>query len=200
MYLSSQLAKLHPELTMPMFSGVLVSWFPRCSHDGCWGVSEITHRFQMARPELRQLLLQYLLPWLHNMELVDPNVPPVNPFCYIQYYTAEMSRPGSRREGWGSAEATEMVLNNLFYITAKGSRGVVKGSVDPLVKIGLLFEDKEENKRLRLSQPPFEDYIGRNYPHLHGGSVENHLRKTLKAPTEIQPSIFRHRQSSLLRE
>lgn len=30
-----------------------------------------------------------------------------------------MSRGGARREGWGSAEATEMVLNNLFYITAK---------------------------------------------------------------------------------
>lgn len=30
-----------------------------------------------------------------------------------------MSRIGGRREGWGSAEATEMVLNNLFYITAK---------------------------------------------------------------------------------
>lgn len=24
-----------------------------------------------------------------------------------------------RKEGWGSAEATEMVLNNIFYITAK---------------------------------------------------------------------------------
>lgn len=24
-----------------------------------------------------------------------------------------------KREGWGSVEATEMVLNNLFYITAK---------------------------------------------------------------------------------
>ena len=24
-----------------------------------------------------------------------------------------------RREGWGSAEATEMVLNNLFYVTVK---------------------------------------------------------------------------------
>jgi hypothetical protein len=35
-----------------------------------------------------------------------------------------MSRPGTRREGWGSAEATEMVLNNLFYITAK-----VRGTV-----------------------------------------------------------------------
>ncbi|XP_069669911.1 protein furry isoform X4 [Periplaneta americana] len=100
MYLSRQLAQLHPELTMPMFS-------------------EITHRFQTARPEVRQLLLQYLLPWLHNMELVDPNVPPANPLSYFQYYASEMSRAGSRREGWGSAEATEMVLNNLFYITAK---------------------------------------------------------------------------------
>ncbi|XP_021940399.1 protein furry [Zootermopsis nevadensis] len=100
MYLSRQLAQLHPELTMPMFS-------------------EITHRFQTARPEVRQLLLQYLLPWLHNMELVDPNVPPANPLSYFQYYATELNRPGSRREGWGSAEATEMVLNNLFYITAK---------------------------------------------------------------------------------
>ncbi|XP_046667613.1 protein furry isoform X2 [Homalodisca vitripennis] len=100
MHLSRQLAQLHPELTMPMFS-------------------EITHRFQTARPEVRQLLLQYLLPWLHNMELVDPNVPPGNPLSYFQYYASDISRSGGRREGWGSVEATEMVLNNLFYITAK---------------------------------------------------------------------------------
>lgn len=100
MHLSRQLAQLHPELTMPMFS-------------------EITHRFQTARPEVRQLLLQYLLPWLHNMELVDPNVPPGNPLSYFQYYTNELNQSGGRREGWGSVEATEMVLNNLFYITAK---------------------------------------------------------------------------------
>lgn len=48
-------------------------------------ISEITHRFQTARREVRQLLLQYLLPWLHNMELVDPNVPPPsNPLSYYQ--------------------------------------------------------------------------------------------------------------------
>ncbi|XP_046390276.1 protein furry [Ischnura elegans] len=97
MYLSRQLSHLHPELTMPMFS-------------------EITHRFQTARPEVRQLLLQYLLPWLHNMELVDPHVPPPNPLAYLQHCG---SSENNRREGWGSAEATEMVLNNLFYITAK---------------------------------------------------------------------------------
>ncbi|KAF5278115.1 hypothetical protein FQR65_LT03631 [Abscondita terminalis] len=87
-HLSEQLAHLHPELTMPMFS-------------------EITYRFQTARPELRQLLLQYLLPWLHNMELVDPNVPPANPLFYYQYYANDMGRAGGRREGWGSAEATK---------------------------------------------------------------------------------------------
>ncbi|KAL0902803.1 hypothetical protein ABMA27_000593 [Loxostege sticticalis] len=100
LYLSRQLSQLHPELTMPMFS-------------------EITARFQTARTEVRQLLLQYLLPWLVNIELVDPNVPPANPLSYIEYY-ADAGR-GGRREGLGSAEATEMVLNNLFYITAKFS-------------------------------------------------------------------------------
>ncbi|XP_049885792.1 protein furry isoform X3 [Pectinophora gossypiella] len=101
LYLSRQLSQLHPELTMPMFS-------------------EITARFQTARTEVRQLLLQYLLPWLVNIELVDPNVPPANPLSYIQYYATEAGR-SARREGLGSAEATEMVLNNLFYITAKFS-------------------------------------------------------------------------------
>ncbi|XP_072390599.1 protein furry isoform X1 [Diabrotica undecimpunctata] len=96
-HLSRQLSLLHPELTMPMFS-------------------EITYRFQTARPEVRQLLLQYLLPWLHNMELVDPNIPTINTHMY-QFYSAEIAT--ERKEGWGSAEATEMVLTNIFYITAK---------------------------------------------------------------------------------
>ncbi|KAL1517075.1 hypothetical protein ABEB36_000886 [Hypothenemus hampei] len=100
-HLSRELALLHPELTMPMFS-------------------EITYRFQTARPEVRQLLLQYLLPWLHNMELVDPNIPPIHPNMF-QFYANEIN--AERREGWGSAEATEMVLNNIFYITTKFGDG-----------------------------------------------------------------------------
>ncbi|KAK4300624.1 hypothetical protein Pmani_027179 [Petrolisthes manimaculis] len=98
LYLSKQLALLHPELTMPMFS-------------------EISYRVQTARCSVRQMLLHYLLPWLYNMELVDPSTPTAPhtaPYC--QYYGEEGR---GRREGWGSAEATEMVLNNLFYITAK---------------------------------------------------------------------------------
>ena len=52
LYLSRQLAQLHPELTMPMFS-------------------EICHRLQTARPSRVKCLLYYLVPWLYNMELVD---------------------------------------------------------------------------------------------------------------------------------
>ncbi|XP_064103219.1 protein furry-like isoform X6 [Macrobrachium nipponense] len=102
LYLSKQLALLHPELTMPMFS-------------------EISCRLQTARCSVRQLLLHYLLPWLYNMELVDPSTPPStsNTAPYCQYYCENGRNSGLRREGWGSAEATEMVLNNLFYITAK---------------------------------------------------------------------------------
>ncbi|KAK9877860.1 hypothetical protein WA026_020090 [Henosepilachna vigintioctopunctata] len=96
-HLSEQLAQLHPELTMPMFS-------------------EITYRFHLARPDVRPMLLEYILPWLHNMELVDPNVPPQHSFAY-QYYGTDVGR--SKKYGWGSAEATEMVLNNMFYLTAK---------------------------------------------------------------------------------
>ncbi|XP_073975779.1 microtubule binding protein furry isoform X3 [Rhodnius prolixus] len=120
-HLSRQLAIIHPELTMPMFS-------------------EITYRFQTARPEVKQLLLGYLLPWLYNMELVDPNLPPTNPLSHYQEHSHKMATSmlllnrlqpyygnnndvkrtaNPRQEGWGSVEATEMVLNNLFYITAK---------------------------------------------------------------------------------
>lgn len=46
-------------------------------------LSEITHRFQTARPEIRSILLQCLLPWLENMELVAVNVTTATPLSYI---------------------------------------------------------------------------------------------------------------------
>ncbi|GBM95380.1 Protein furry [Araneus ventricosus] len=106
MQLSHHLAQLHPELTMPIFS-------------------EITSRLQTARPAVRQNLLQYVLPWLYNMELVDPNITHCSPLPHLsriqEFCSSEtcQSIVLERREGWGSAEATEMVLNNLFYITAR---------------------------------------------------------------------------------
>lgn len=45
--------------------------------------TEITHRFQTARSEVRALLLQCLLPWLENVELVASSVPPATPLSYI---------------------------------------------------------------------------------------------------------------------
>ncbi|XP_070197468.1 protein furry-like isoform X3 [Littorina saxatilis] len=105
MSLSEQLATLHPDLTMPMFS-------------------EITHRFQTACPSVRQVLLKYLLPWLHNMELIDPSLPATNPLTTFLTRLSDSQQPDAMQpplkgEGWGSTQATEMVLNNLFYITVK---------------------------------------------------------------------------------
>ena len=45
------------------------------------------------------------------MELVDPNVLSV-------VDNDDKNNPGARG-GWGTAEATEMIMNNLFYITVK---------------------------------------------------------------------------------
>ena len=89
----------------------------------CFNLSEITHRFQTAKPAIRQTLLKYLLPWLHNMELVDPSLPQSSPLSNFlvrlhDNYT-ETFKPPLKGEGWGSQEATKMVLNNLFYITVK---------------------------------------------------------------------------------
>ncbi|CAH2225211.1 jg2830 [Pararge aegeria aegeria] len=100
LYLSRQLSQLHPELTMPMFS-------------------EITARFQTARTEVRQLLLQYLLPWLVNIELVDPNVPPANPLSYIQV-VFRSEGPGWRFN-YGHMRlqiyASRRQANGLFHLT-----------------------------------------------------------------------------------
>lgn len=79
---------------------------------------EITHRFQTARSDVRFMLLQCLLPWLENMELLASSIPAtVSPLSYIMYYPDTGLK--GRRDGAGSTEATEMILNNLFYITAK---------------------------------------------------------------------------------
>ncbi|RWS16502.1 protein furry-like protein [Dinothrombium tinctorium] len=97
--ISKRMSKLHPQLTMAIFS-------------------EITYRFQTARPSICQNLLDYLIPWLSNMELVDPHIPSQNnqmpPFS-----PGTTNEDTIGEEGWGSAEATEMILNNLFYITVK---------------------------------------------------------------------------------
>lgn len=70
-------------------------------------------------------MLTYLLPWLHNIELVDsrlllPGSSPNSPEDEVKDREGEVTAShGLKGNGWGSPEATSLVLNNLMYMTAK---------------------------------------------------------------------------------
>lgn len=70
-------------------------------------------------------MLTYLLPWLHNIELVDnrlllPGSSPTTPEDELKDKDGEIAvTSGLKGNGWGSPEATSLVLNNLMYMTAK---------------------------------------------------------------------------------
>lgn len=71
-------------------------------------------------------MLHYLLPWMNNIELVDlkplPTIRRQDEDEEDSLKDREMmvnSRRWLRGEGWGSPQATAMVLNNLMYMTAK---------------------------------------------------------------------------------
>uniref|UniRef100_A0A663FEW3 FRY microtubule binding protein n=1 Tax=Aquila chrysaetos chrysaetos TaxID=223781 RepID=A0A663FEW3_AQUCH len=104
--LSYELARMYPELTLPLFS-------------------EVSQRFPTTHPNGRQIMLAYLLPWLHNIELVDnrlllPGSSPTTPEDELKDKDGEIAvTSGLKGNGWGSPEATSLVLNNLMYMTAK---------------------------------------------------------------------------------
>uniref|UniRef100_A0A8C8SL13 FRY like transcription coactivator n=1 Tax=Pelusios castaneus TaxID=367368 RepID=A0A8C8SL13_9SAUR len=105
--LSEELARTYPELTLAVFS-------------------EVSQRIQTAHPGGRQVMLHYLLPWMNNIELVDlkplPTIRRQDEDEEDSLKDREMmvnSRRWLRGEGWGSPQATAMVLNNLMYMTAK---------------------------------------------------------------------------------
>lgn len=71
-------------------------------------------------------MLHYLLPWMNNIELVDfkplPSARRQDEDEDDSLKDRELmvtSRRWLRGEGWGSPQATAMVLNNLMYMTAK---------------------------------------------------------------------------------
>lgn len=87
--------------------------------------AEVSQRIQTAHPGGRQVMLHYLLPWMNNIELVD-----FKPLVRRQEDPEEEenareremmvnSRRWLRGEGWGSPQATTMILNNLMFMTAK---------------------------------------------------------------------------------
>ncbi|CAD6188446.1 unnamed protein product [Caenorhabditis auriculariae] len=65
--------------------------------------SEVSYRLESTTCSSRAQLLALLQPWIANLELVDPNV-------------VDEALEGPR--GWGSEEATQLVLNNLLHLTA----------------------------------------------------------------------------------
>ncbi|XP_053543375.1 protein furry homolog isoform X2 [Ictalurus punctatus] len=105
--LSAQLARMYPELTLPLFS-------------------EVSQRFPSTHANGRQVMLTYLLPWLRNIELVDGGLLPVtsSPAHQVEEKRRRghcIPQPSSHLQGsgWGSAQATSLVLNNLMFMTAK---------------------------------------------------------------------------------
>lgn len=89
-------------------------------------ITEVSQRIQTAHPAGRQVMLHYLLPWMNNIELVDlkplPTIRRQDEDEEDSLKDREMmvnSRRWLRGEGWGSPQATAMVLNNLMYMTAK---------------------------------------------------------------------------------
>lgn len=70
-------------------------------------------------------MLTYLLPWLSNIELVDSGLLlPVLASSTLSYDSScQLSCTDSSHQlkgaGWGSLQATSMVLNNLMFMTAK---------------------------------------------------------------------------------
>uniref|UniRef100_A0A672MT25 FRY microtubule binding protein n=1 Tax=Sinocyclocheilus grahami TaxID=75366 RepID=A0A672MT25_SINGR len=104
--LSNQLACMYPELTLPLFS-------------------EVSQRFPTTHPNGRQIMLTYLLPWLNNIELVDTGLLPTTSSPCTPEEEAREQADGlgiSHRlkgNGWGSLQATSLVLNNLMFMTAK---------------------------------------------------------------------------------
>lgn len=85
--------------------------------------SEVSQRFSTTHPNGRQIMLSYLLPWLSNIELVDTGLlPPASSPCTPEEEPRGQAQGLSsslRGNGWGSLQATSLVLNNLMFMTAK---------------------------------------------------------------------------------
>ncbi|KAL0182832.1 hypothetical protein M9458_022207, partial [Cirrhinus mrigala] len=81
--------------------------------------------FPTTHPNGRQIMLTYLLPWLNNIELVDTGLlPPSSSPCTPEEEAREQSdnlgiTHRLKGNGWGSLQATSLVLNNLMFMTAK---------------------------------------------------------------------------------
>ena len=85
----------------------------------------MVYRLEMVPRFGQRNILQYMVPWLHNIELVEGALlkNPSNAAPSLDSYPA-ITTGGDRvltGTGWGSSEGTRLVLYNLLSITSKVS-------------------------------------------------------------------------------
>ena len=88
----------------------------------CRLLSEMVYRFEMTPPSSQRGILQYMVPWLCNVELLDDSPHPQiisQSDCTEETTTLQPTNPVLSGSGWGSTNGTRVVLHNLLYITAK---------------------------------------------------------------------------------
>ena len=102
----------------------------------CHCIAEVCQRIDTAVPSIRHNMFSYLSPWLLNIELVNPQIPttgtflPPTPKCVADTLSYNSgggvsagadgrSQTGLQGYGWGSCQASEMVLNNMMYLTVR---------------------------------------------------------------------------------
>ena len=77
-------------------------------------------RIETASPLNKRTLLKQILPWLRNIELVDVLVLPLQDTqpSHTSNHCPDSSHLSSLKgTGWGCHQASELVLNNLLYLT-----------------------------------------------------------------------------------
>ncbi|XP_071847950.1 protein furry homolog-like isoform X4 [Apostichopus japonicus] len=110
--LAQELARLHPEITLWMFNEITMRFE---------STTEMAGHLDSSPTMSRKILLEILIPWLYNIELVDcdvENEAQIN-MGLGRDDLAEDQDVGcpQRKTGWGSKQATQVVLNNLLSIT-----------------------------------------------------------------------------------
>ena len=81
----------------------------------------VVDRIEGASHINKRNLLQLILPWLHNIELVDVLVLPLQDTLPLQRTQYDTTQSGLKGTGWGCHQASELVLNNLLFLTIEHS-------------------------------------------------------------------------------
>ena len=81
---------------------------------------EMVYRYEMASSCDKRTILEYMVPWLQNVELVEDAHLPTHTTPHSDYLNLNKGEhPVLKGNGWGSIEGTKVVLHNLLYITAR---------------------------------------------------------------------------------